>query len=267
MKREVAAEDLRIAYVALTRAEHRCTIVWGGFSGLSSSAVGYLLHPPPELAHGELPKATRLDKHSDEQLANDLAELAERSGGDIALRRVSITDRGALLEIPVSVRPLQPARTIERLATEWQRTESFSGLTKHEPAALPDGAARDHDERVAVPSEPLEASERAEVGWPTRADRARWVPARPARRRVLPRAVRGNRFRVRERRGAVVLAVTTEGFASAWRRSGRPTWWVGVRCGGAHTLETHSTRFVKLAACAGRPLQRARVSRAGGELA
>jgi exodeoxyribonuclease V beta subunit len=161
VKREVAAEDLRIAYVALTRAEHRCTIVWGAFSGLSCSAVGYLLHPPPEFAHAELPKTNRLDKYSDDQLANDLAALAERSGGDIALRRVPFTDRGAAVEIPISVKPLQEARTIERRVSEWQRTESFSGLTKHEPSATPDEAARDHDEQVPVPTEPLEPAETA----------------------------------------------------------------------------------------------------------
>jgi exodeoxyribonuclease V beta subunit len=163
VKREVAAEDLRIAYVALTRAEHRCTIVWGAFSGLSSSAVGYLLHPPPEFAQGELPKSNRLDKHSDEQLANDLAELADRSGGDIALRRVPFTDRGMAVEIPISLKPLQDARAIERCVSQWQRTESFSGLTKHEPTAAPDEAARDHDERIPVPTEPVEPDEDLEA--------------------------------------------------------------------------------------------------------
>ena len=156
VKREVAAEDLRIAYVALTRAEHRCTVVWGAFSGLSSSAVGYLLHPPPEFARGDLPKSNRLDKHTDEQLERDLEALAERSGGDIALRRVPFTDRGVGIETLGTLTPLQPARAIERPVLAWQRTESFSGLTKHDHAPARDDAARDHDEQVPVPTEPAE---------------------------------------------------------------------------------------------------------------
>jgi exodeoxyribonuclease V beta subunit len=125
--------------------------------------VGYLLHPPPEFEQGELPKTNRLDKHSDEQLADDLAQLADRSAGDIALRRVPFTDRGAAVEIPVSVKPLQDARAIERCISQWQRTESFSGLTKHEPTGAPDETARDHDEAVPVPTEPLELVEAAEA--------------------------------------------------------------------------------------------------------
>ena len=45
------AEGLRLLYVALTRAKHRCTVIWGGFGsggghGFHTSALGYLLHGP-----------------------------------------------------------------------------------------------------------------------------------------------------------------------------------------------------------------------------
>jgi exodeoxyribonuclease V beta subunit len=43
---EDLAESIRLAYVALTRAVHRCYVVWGGINGAPDSALGYLLHQP-----------------------------------------------------------------------------------------------------------------------------------------------------------------------------------------------------------------------------
>jgi exodeoxyribonuclease V beta subunit len=47
---EVFAENLRLLYVALTRARHRCSIVWGRIGKYSTSALGYVLYPPPPQA-------------------------------------------------------------------------------------------------------------------------------------------------------------------------------------------------------------------------
>ncbi|MCC7020423.1 MAG: UvrD-helicase domain-containing protein [Ardenticatenales bacterium] len=41
------AEDMRLAYVALTRAKHHCRIVWGPIAGAERSALGRLCHPTP----------------------------------------------------------------------------------------------------------------------------------------------------------------------------------------------------------------------------
>ena len=42
------AENLRLLYVALTRAKHRCSVVWGAFTRAEPvAALGYLLHQPP----------------------------------------------------------------------------------------------------------------------------------------------------------------------------------------------------------------------------
>ncbi len=41
---ERLAEDLRLLYVALTRARYRCTFSWGRFRGAEHSALGWLLH-------------------------------------------------------------------------------------------------------------------------------------------------------------------------------------------------------------------------------
>lgn len=46
--RERLAEDLRLLYVALTRAKYLCYLSWGPFKGAETSALGYLLHGPEQ---------------------------------------------------------------------------------------------------------------------------------------------------------------------------------------------------------------------------
>src|SRR5262249_52601209 len=45
-QREELAERVRLFYVALTRARHRCTFVWGAAGDAATSATAWLLHQP-----------------------------------------------------------------------------------------------------------------------------------------------------------------------------------------------------------------------------
>ncbi|MEA5113456.1 MAG: exodeoxyribonuclease V subunit beta [Geobacteraceae bacterium] len=45
---EILAENLRLLYVALTRARCRCYLVWGRFRHTQTSAPAYILHYPPD---------------------------------------------------------------------------------------------------------------------------------------------------------------------------------------------------------------------------
>ncbi|MDD2855080.1 MAG: exodeoxyribonuclease V subunit beta [Desulfuromonadaceae bacterium] len=47
---EALAENLRLLYVALTRAKYRCYVAWGRFRYAESSALAYLFHAPPVTA-------------------------------------------------------------------------------------------------------------------------------------------------------------------------------------------------------------------------
>ncbi len=42
---EERAENLRLFYVAVTRAKHRCYLIWGAFKDAGKSALAHLLHP------------------------------------------------------------------------------------------------------------------------------------------------------------------------------------------------------------------------------
>ena len=82
-EREALAEHLRLAYVALTRAEHRCTIVWGNINGGELSGLAYLLHQPAELAPGADRAASvreRAKGLSDREVLADLLRLATPPG-------------------------------------------------------------------------------------------------------------------------------------------------------------------------------------------
>ncbi len=49
-ERERLAEQMRLLYVAMTRAKYRCYVGWGQLKGAEKSALGYLLHAPRQSA-------------------------------------------------------------------------------------------------------------------------------------------------------------------------------------------------------------------------
>jgi exodeoxyribonuclease V beta subunit len=79
---ERLAENVRLLYVALTRAKHRCYFVWGAFRDAATSAPAWLLHPPP---NPEPDPVTAQEEHfpqlDDNQLLDDLTKLAAQSTG------------------------------------------------------------------------------------------------------------------------------------------------------------------------------------------
>ncbi|MCI0623580.1 MAG: exodeoxyribonuclease V subunit beta [Acidobacteria bacterium] len=76
--KEALAENLRLLYVALTRAEYRCVVVWGAFRDAGASALAYLLHQPQQLEPASLVESLKehFEGRSDEDLQSDLKRLA-----------------------------------------------------------------------------------------------------------------------------------------------------------------------------------------------
>ena len=73
--KERLAEELRLLYVAATRAKYRCYLAWGNISGAKNSALGYLLHQDQTMSDpvSEIPE--RIGKATDEELLADLQAL------------------------------------------------------------------------------------------------------------------------------------------------------------------------------------------------
>ena len=157
---EALAENLRLMYVALTRARQRCYLVWGCIRGTELSAPAYLLHGPQAAGAsmgwtGAL--QTAMAGMTDSRLIAELQDLADSSEGTIAL--------SALPEsVPLLYRakadaggPLAHRRFERRLSRAW-RIASFSAMT----AALPPEAEDEAPDRDA-------ARHPAEIG-PPRSD-------------------------------------------------------------------------------------------------
>lgn len=156
-KEEQLQEDLRLLYVALTRARHRCVVYQGACA--FSSALAYILHQDPGDAEDELAKRAFGRLNSDERMITQLEALAEHPG--IMLSHV---DWGAPAapgwSPPPDDAPLV-ARSIHRNAPpdRWWRRASFSSMTRGVSPTHP-SPHRDLDGDSEVdPEEPLPASE------------------------------------------------------------------------------------------------------------
>jgi exodeoxyribonuclease V beta subunit len=78
---ETFQEKMRLLYVALTRAEHRCALVWGNFKNGQKSAPAHLFGPWPETMAGlrdqpnivslPLPEATKSSYRSEEYVPSE----------------------------------------------------------------------------------------------------------------------------------------------------------------------------------------------------
>ncbi len=156
------AEDLRLLYVALTRAEHRCTVFSGRFHRSDASALGYVLHPGPP-GGGDPVAAARahIRGMSDEALWGELEALAAGSAGTVGLGELAARPEAAwspAVEVVPELTPRRRTRPLDRL---WRRT-SFSGLTRAASHAGPAAAGRDRDE--LAPGEPEDLPAPADDG-------------------------------------------------------------------------------------------------------
>lgn len=138
---ESQGEELRLAYVALTRARHQVVVWWASTYSAGESPLGTLLLGPHR-APADPPRTPEDDK------ARTILDLvASSASGDVAIERASggTEDRWeppATSAIDLAVRPFD--RTIDRT---WRRT-SYSALTAaaHD-AQHAGGYATEHDDR------------------------------------------------------------------------------------------------------------------------
>jgi len=123
---EERGEDLRLLYVALTRAATQVVVHWAPSSNSAGGPLSRLLLGT--FAPGELPP-DRVPVAADDVVATALADLAQRSGGAIALEQVTERPAAAHWTPPDRGRPgLDVARFARTLDHSWRRT-SYTGLT------------------------------------------------------------------------------------------------------------------------------------------
>ncbi|SEH08539.1 exodeoxyribonuclease V subunit beta [Candidatus Venteria ishoeyi] len=115
---EEQAENLRLLYVAITRAKHHCYLVWGAFKDAQTSALGHLLHGSD----------TNIIQTPDTELRQDLDRLAANSQGCIQVNDLPQANVQAASYYPVNLeqQPVLEARPFSgKIPLPW----SFASFT------------------------------------------------------------------------------------------------------------------------------------------
>ncbi len=158
---EIFAESLRLLYVALTRARHRCSVVWGAFRGAESSPLAYVLHQPSQ-ASGDLREATAariksfVGSRTDRAMRAELDGLAAAAAGCIGVTDLAVDSTGHHRQAAASA-PTLSCRSVSRELEQTWRVSSFSGLTAAGTSvSSPAEEGLDHD--IAAESPPHAAA-------------------------------------------------------------------------------------------------------------
>lgn len=151
-KVEAFAEGLRLLYVALTRARHRCVVVWGRFSRFHHSPLAYLLFGPL-LPEGQDPYTGVPDllRHADDAQQWDWLQQRKHPTWSVTHLGGSAPPLPAEpTAAPADLQARSPRSSIDRL----YRTTSFTGIAAgHGAADLSSG----RDVEQAVEHEPASA--------------------------------------------------------------------------------------------------------------
>jgi exodeoxyribonuclease V beta subunit len=150
---EERGEDLRLAYVALTRARHQAVLWWAGSYPSRHSALGRLLFA----RDGEAVRWEGSATAADEAVFGRLAELTRATGGCVSAERADTAPADRWGGAMHAARPLAVARFGRELDRSWRRT-SYSDLTagayEARAATAAGAAAREEPAEARVTSEP-----------------------------------------------------------------------------------------------------------------
>ncbi|WP_445151612.1 UvrD-helicase domain-containing protein [Baekduia sp. Peel2402] len=153
-REEQRGEELRLAYVALTRAKHQAVVWWASSFNARSSAFGRLVLDPidPSSSRGRGPGAEETAAEARERLA----ALVAASGGAIGLER-SLVDKGARWSRPGTEAVDLVAASFTRGFDERWRRLSYSSITagayEARVASETEEAAGSDDPDVVAPIE------------------------------------------------------------------------------------------------------------------
>jgi exodeoxyribonuclease V beta subunit len=143
---EAFAEELRLAYVALTRAKHACFVVWGHFNTAQSSPLAYLLHGSEErLQDRDLTAYVKISRAMTElQLRAELESFVEANPGLMAFEKVDTRPTLRTLDLPPSPMEIEAARYDRQEDHRWA-VSSFSRLQSGDSPRGPQEDGLDHD--------------------------------------------------------------------------------------------------------------------------
>ncbi len=140
---ERLAEDLRLLYVALTRAKHLCYFTWGRFAGAERSALAWLLH-----GDGMAPDTETFAAHmkalTDDDLRRALTDWAARAPGCMAMDDLPPEQAPAAYRSPLAGLRLAARTPARQVSVDW-RVTSYTGLAAGHDHERPDYGTRAED--------------------------------------------------------------------------------------------------------------------------
>jgi exodeoxyribonuclease V beta subunit len=145
---EEMAENMRLLYVALTRARHHCVVVWGAVKEFETSALGFLLHHP-KIVEDYASVQRHIGSLDEAAMERNLAALVPLSKGVIAVSALKNED--GIFYQPEEEKALQLSfRKVNRSIGRRWRFESYSHLVSRAGTVLPEEELeRDWDRQVA----------------------------------------------------------------------------------------------------------------------
>ena len=152
-RNELLAENLRLLYVALTRAKKRCYLAWGNINRSETSALAYLFHSGADQPITDTweDQTQILKDHiknkNDTQKLEDLRQLAARSQNSIKVAALPDRDKSAQYSLKGKefVAPIFCRRFTEQIDRTW-KISSFSSLVS---AGVSDVDLPDRDDALA----------------------------------------------------------------------------------------------------------------------
>ena len=144
---ELLAENMRLLYVALTRAQKYCYLIWGRFKAAETSALAYLLHSSQNHSDGINSKdivatlQSSVAAKKDEELLADLKQIASRSDGTIELLPLSLENEGE----DYSHKPPEDQHFCRQFSGKIDTTWKISSYSYLISRRLPDEALPDRD--------------------------------------------------------------------------------------------------------------------------
>ena len=164
-EKELLAENLRLLYVALTRAKNRCYLIWGRFNQAETSAPAYLLHQPGSCEEDVVQAtAERFNGLTDKSVLKELKTAVAMAGGTISLSEMPAGQAGeAYTPLPGKKAVLGCREFSEDIDRVW-RISSFSSLisgmphtdetTDRDAIIFPDGRDQEDIEEPVIREKP-----------------------------------------------------------------------------------------------------------------
>lgn len=121
---EQQAEDLRLLYVALTRARERCVIVWGPVKNVQQSPLFQLLHP-------------EIERIEADQMQQALHDMVSTHNLNMELVNWDMSSPPVLKQVEAVTEVLQARDFQGLIQTPWH-IGSFTGLSHGQHMELPD---------------------------------------------------------------------------------------------------------------------------------